>query len=158
VSDAYRLQELTAASVRDIESLFADVFTNEPWNDDWSDPSQLSQYLMDVIGNPNSLSLGMYSGDRLVAISLGSIIHWYTGTEYYIRELCVARDLQGRGVGRDFLERIEGLISRRGVRAIILSTDTDAPAYAFYRKNGFAELEKARFLHKAIGTRDAGNA
>jgi catechol 2,3-dioxygenase-like lactoylglutathione lyase family enzyme len=27
------LQELTAASVREIESLFADVFTNEPWND-----------------------------------------------------------------------------------------------------------------------------
>jgi aminoglycoside 6'-N-acetyltransferase I len=59
-----------------------------------------------------------------------------TGTEYYIREFCVARDLQGRGIGRDFLERIEGFISRRGVRAIILSTDTDAPRTPFTARMG----------------------
>lgn len=157
MSDAYRLQELSASSVKEIEALFVDVFTKEPWNDDWSDSNQLDRYLMDVVGNPNSLSLGLYIGDRLVAISLGSIIHWYAGTEYYIREFCVARDLQGRGVGCAFLALIEDFIASRGIRAIILSTETDAPAYAFYRKNGFAELEKARFLHKGIGTRDAEN-
>ena len=87
------LKKLTAADRPAIRSLFLDVFSNAPWNDDWSDEAQLNAYLDDLTGNRNSLSLGFFDGERLIGLALGNIRHWFRGTEYYIDELCVARSL-----------------------------------------------------------------
>ncbi|MDE7021980.1 MAG: hypothetical protein K2P23_13935 [Lachnospiraceae bacterium] len=35
---------------------FKEIFTKEPWNDDWSDEGQLENYIVDLIGNRNSLT------------------------------------------------------------------------------------------------------
>ena len=74
-----------------IKKLFVSVFTIEPWNDDWSDEKQLDCYIDDLIGQGYSLTYGLYDGDELIGMSLGYIKHWYTGTEYYIDELCLRK-------------------------------------------------------------------
>lgn len=90
------VRELNINQIEEIKSLFAEIFTNEPWNDDWSDTVQLHAYIMDLIGNQNSLSLGLYDDNQLIGLSLGNIIHWCTGTEYYIFEFCIKTDRQGK--------------------------------------------------------------
>ena len=35
------LKVLTPKDKKPVADLFRDVFTREPWNDDWSDPGQL---------------------------------------------------------------------------------------------------------------------
>ncbi|HNY22813.1 MAG TPA: GNAT family N-acetyltransferase, partial [Treponemataceae bacterium] len=144
------IKRLSMADVSAIKELFVGVFANEPWNDDWSDEAQLMRYLEDIAGNNNSLSLGLYAEGALCGIALGSIIHWYTGTEYYIREFCVRRDSQGSGLGSLFMGKIEDFLKSDGIFSIILSTDVDTPAHGFYLKNGFGELPKARFFHKGL--------
>ena len=44
------LKILTPQDEKPIADLFRDVFTREPWNDDWSDPQQLAAYIR--IGSP----------------------------------------------------------------------------------------------------------
>ena len=70
------LTRLGTDKFNDIKLLFKDVFMNPPWNDDWSNDAQLNEYLLDLTGNRNSYSLGLYDGDKLIGISLGSIMHW----------------------------------------------------------------------------------
>ena len=124
-----------------ITELFISVFTKEPWNDDWSDTDQLSAYIDDLSGNKNSLTFGyLDDSGKLVALSMGSIKHWYSGTEYCIDEFCVDRELQRRGVGSAFLRDIENSIAEMGMKHIFLQTDRTVPAYLFYRTNGFEEL------------------
>ena len=125
----------------DIKLLFKDVFMNPPWNDDWSNDAQLNEYLLDLTGNRNSYSLGLYDGDKLIGISLGSIMHWCTGTEYYIYEFCISRERQGQGLGTQFLHMIEDYMRDMGLDHIFLQTENSVPAYRFYTKNGFSELE-----------------
>ena len=135
--------ELRVLTIRDREimtALFRDVFTHEPWNDDWSDEKQLEAYISDLAGQHYSLSLGYFDGDRLAALSMGHVKHWYTGTEYLIDEFCVDRQMQGKGVGSRFMKAIEAYLAENGIRQIYLQTEKDVPAYAFYRKNGFTEL------------------
>ena len=48
------LKEININNIEEIKSLFAEIFTKEPWNDDWSDLTQLHEYIMDLIGNRNS--------------------------------------------------------------------------------------------------------
>lgn len=58
---------LTAADQENIAALFASVFTREPWNDDWSDEEQLRQYILDLTGSRNSLTLGYFNGGNMAA-------------------------------------------------------------------------------------------
>lgn len=142
------LRKLNIDDINEIKRLFFDIFTNEPWNDDWSDEAQLHEYITDLIGNRNSLSLGLYDGDDLIGLSLGSIMHWYTGTEYYIFEFCVKTEMQGKGIGTDFLKQVEEYAKSKDITHIFLQTERNVPAFEFYHKNGFTELEGHVSLYK----------
>lgn len=144
------LKALTDEDRAAITTLFKDVFTNAPWNDDWSDPGQLDAYITDLTGHGNSLTLGWLDGDRLAGVSMGHIKHWYTGTKYYIDEFCVARAYQRQGVGSAFMRAIEEALRERGVAQIFLQTERAVPAYAFYRRMGFQELPEHVSFTKRI--------
>ena len=102
------------------------------------------------MGQGNSLSYGLYEDEKLIAISLGRIKHWYTGTEYCIDEFCVRKSGQGKGIGTYFLSEIEKSIKAEGIVQIYLQTDTDVPALDFYIKNGFILLDSTVSLAKEI--------
>ncbi|MBR5345372.1 MAG: GNAT family N-acetyltransferase [Clostridia bacterium] len=134
------LRRLTIGDREAITRLFLDVFTNEPWNDDWSDTDQLNAYIMDLIGDSTSLTLGYFAKDQMIGLSMGHIKHWYAGTEYYIDELCVDRHFQGKGIGSAFLKAIEAFLAENKIFRIFLQTERTVPAYRFYKQRGFIEL------------------
>jgi aminoglycoside 6'-N-acetyltransferase I len=135
------LRKLNVDNISEIKEFFFEVFSKEPWNDDWSDDNQLQAYIMDLIGNPNSLALGLCENGTMVGLSMGSIRHWYSGTEYYIDEFCIKTEEQGRGLGTNFINAIELYIKQKGMKHIFLQTERTVPAYNFYKKNGYFELE-----------------
>lgn len=138
---AAELRVLSPQDREAVTALFVDVFTHEPWKDDWSDRTQLDAYIGDLTGQSNSLTLGYMEGRRLVGLAMGHVKHWYSGTEYCIDELCVARDRQGRGTGTAFLQAIEAWLRDHGICQIYLQTESNVPAFHFYRHRGFRELE-----------------
>ena len=121
--------------------LFKDAFYGKPWNDDWSDPVQLMEYIKEISG--------VIDG-RLAAMSIGMIRHWWEGTNYNIEELCVSPDMQGQGTGTRFMSLIEDAIRRKGLCGIFLQTDNDKPSYRFYQKNGFKELNSHVSFYKRV--------
>ena len=136
----YTLKRLGPEDREAIKEVFVSVFTAEPWCDDWSDTEQLDLYLQDLTGQGYSLTYGLYDdAGELIGISLGYIKHWYSGTEYIINELCIRTERQGAGAGTFFIREIEKAIRELGIKQIFLLTDSNVPAYEFYRKNGFTE-------------------
>ena len=136
----YTLKRLGPEDREAIKEVFVSVFTAEPWRDDWSDAEQLDLYLQDLTGQGYSLTYGLYDDTgELIGISLGYIKHWYSGTEYIINELCIRTERQGAGAGTFFIREIEKAIRELGIKQIFLLTDSNVPAYEFYRKNGFTE-------------------
>ena len=142
------IKELNCDNTGEIKKLFAEIFTSEPWNDDWSDEKQLHNYITDLTGNRNSLSIGLYDKDELIGLSLGSIIHWCTGTEYYIFEFCIKTSRQGKGIGTEFLKLVSDYAKTKGATHIFLQTERTVPAYDFYLKNGFTDLKDHVSLFK----------
>ncbi|NQJ67958.1 GNAT family N-acetyltransferase [Streptococcus suis] len=149
------LKELTLADIEMVKQLFLSVFSQEPWNDDWSDEEQLDRYIGDLLEHPRALCFGLIDQDSLIAISIGNIRYWYEGTEYRIEELCIARDYQGRGIGQDFLKRIEEQLVERKIVHILLQTERNLPAFSFYEKCGFRALEEDVTMVKKVGRNGA---
>ena len=144
------IKELTIEKIDIIKSFFKDVFMREPWNDDWSDDEQLHQYITDIIGNRNSLAFGLFEGEQLLGLALGNIKHWYTGTEFFVEEFCVKTEMQGQGLGTEFLRLLEVEVRAREIKTIFLMTGKEMPAFEFYRKNGFEEIINHVSLKKDI--------
>ena len=146
----YRFKQLDESAAAIIKELFVSVFTAEPWNDDWSNENQLDLYIHDLIGQNNSLTFGLYEGAELIGISMGHIKHWYTGTEYYIDELCISTSQQGKGVGTLFVSEIEKACKELGLTHIFLLTEKNVPAFTFYKKQQFYELKNSVAFAKEL--------
>ena len=147
----YTLKRLSIDDKEEIKKVFTGVFTKAPWYDDWSDTKQLDLYICDLIGQSYSLTYGLYDeAGELIGISLGYIKHWYSGTEYIINELCIKTEKQGNGAGSFFIREIEKSIKELGLKQIFLLTDSNVPAYEFYKKNGFVQCETNVAFAKTI--------
>ena len=133
-----------------IKELFSSVFCAAPWYDDWSDPIQLDSYIKDLTGQDRSLSYGLFEADEMIGLALGNIRHWYSGTEYMIDEFCIRTDRQGRGLGSYFMKKIENDLRTMDLHCIYLQTERDFPAFDFYKKNGFSEVEETVALYKTF--------
>lgn len=139
---AFEVRELTPTERSMAQQLFVSVFSKEPWKDDWSEESQLQQYMSDLMDNNNSKSFGLFYQDELIALSLGYLFHWYQGKEYFIKEFCVATSYQRQGVGQLFIKAIKTQLHQEKVRAIWLLTERNTGAYSFYEKNGFQQSKE----------------
>ncbi len=146
---------LNESFIPQMSELFRSAFAGEPWNDDWSDSRKLNDYIKDLACSFNSLNYGLLIGGRLAALSIGSVRHWWEGTNYIIEEFCVSPEVQNSGVGTRFLGLIEQDACSRGIAGIFLQTDRDKPSYNFYRKNGFGELTAHVSFYKKIQDRAA---
>ena len=142
--------ELDDTYLPQMAELYRSAFRGAPWNDDWSDEAQLHEYMKEITHSCNPLNFGLFSEGRLIALSVGMIRHWWEGTNYNIEELCVAPDMQAQGVGTHFMGMIEAEVRRRGLKGIFLQTDSDKPAFGFYRKNGFNVLDSHVSLYKKV--------
>ena len=55
----FTLKRLSIDDKEEIKAVFVDVFTKEPWCDDWSDKEQLDLYICDLVGQNYSLTYGL---------------------------------------------------------------------------------------------------
>ncbi|MBQ3376049.1 MAG: GNAT family N-acetyltransferase [Erysipelotrichaceae bacterium] len=141
------IKEMSLNDLEEIKQLFRSVFTIDPWNEDWSDEKQLDEYLRDIMEVRNPLVFGLYE-DELIGFSIGKIKHWCGGTEYFIEELCIRNEYQGKGYGKAFFSLIEEKLKEKGLNQIYLTTDRDVPAYRFYKKIGFREIPELTSFFK----------
>ena len=121
------VREICLAHVKEISQLFNEIFSREPWNDEWSE-EDLSIYMHDLVGNRLSLSIGLYDGNQLIGIALGRIKHWYNGREFWIDEFGIMTDEQSKGLGSQFMDLVVDYTKKRGIDRIMLITEREFPA------------------------------
>ena len=87
--------------------------------------------------------VGVYNGDRIVAMArmIGDL-----GLCYYIKDVIVHPDYQGRGIGRMLMNELLGFIRSHGVPDTEIFTELCAmpDKIPFYEKFGFAANEAQR--------------
>lgn len=73
-----------------------------------------------------------------------------TGYQYYVSEMCVLESLQGQGMGKKLMERLEAPLKPQGVGKMYLLTARSGAAESFYHACGFYTSEKMVMLGKCL--------
>ncbi len=141
-----QLKALSMQNEQEIMHAIQDAFAVAPWNDNWNDKTVFHLYLRDIIGNADSVALGLYDGDELIGVALGRLKHWFDGIELCLDDFGIKTAYQGKGAGSQFLQSIHAYAHARHYKSISLRTNRTAPAYQFYLKNGFVESEHQVFF------------
>ncbi|MFD1953438.1 GNAT family N-acetyltransferase [Paenibacillus thailandensis] len=128
---------------------FIGVFNQEPWNDEWSEASA-EQYLRDYTDTPGFMGVVAEEAGEIYGFIFGCRKRWWSGEEFYVHEMCVSKAKQNAGIGSNLLTFLEKRLQAGGAARITLLTDKGIPAEAFYKKNGFVQVERLIFLSKKI--------
>ncbi|SDW36960.1 GNAT family N-acetyltransferase [Paenibacillus sp. PDC88] len=130
-------------------STFISVFNQEPWNDEWSSDTAY-QYLTDFTNTPGFIGVVAVDGEEIIGFIFGATKHWWSGKEFFINEMCVSVQKQKSGVGSALMRFLIEKLESDEVGNITLLTDRGIPAEAFYKKIGFAEIDRLVFLNKNL--------
>ncbi len=141
-----KIRVLNLHNEKEMMEIIKDAFTSAPWNDNWEDENVFRLYIRDIVGNANSLALGLYDENNLVGLSLGRLKHWFDGIEYCIDDLCISPSHQGMGAGSAFIRLIKKYSQENNYKEISLRTNRTALAYQFYKTNGFLEKKENVFF------------
>lgn len=130
-------------------STFISVFNQEPWNDEWSSDTAY-RYLTDFTNTPGFIGVVAEEGEEIIGFIFGATKHWWSGKEFFINEMCVSVQKQKLGIGSALMRFLIEKLESDEVGNITLLTDRGIPAEAFYKKIGFAEIDRLVFLNKNL--------
>jgi|GEM_PF-233223 len=117
--------------------LYKEVFSAQPWNDEWIKLSKVKEYLNELIRNPVFSGYVVYQNSQMVAACFGHSRSWWSGNEFFIDEFFVSSDCQGQGIGSLLMDYLENHPELTDVDSFQLLTNYNVPAKDFYHKNGF---------------------
>lgn len=136
-------------------ALFMRVFSQAPWHDVFESKEEVAAFFRAFIELPTFKGYQLLSenGD-VIGLSIGFIKPWMKDGklryEYFLDQFCIDHRLQGQGLGKAFLREIEADLRENNIQDIILNTELSSPAFHFYRRTGFYNMEGYGFLAKEI--------
>lgn len=116
--------------------LYVKVFNDKPWNDDWNVESAYRR-LHDIFIAPNFEGVLYMKDEEVLGAIFGNYEQYYNGMHYYLREMFVANESQGLGIGSQILDYMEDMHRKNKVTTTYLFTSQGNRTSDFYQKNGY---------------------
>ena len=120
--------------------IFAAAGPDEPHDQRWTHDAARDR-LKEALDAPKSLGLICASRDGgILGFALGFARRQVDGRTFVLDALCVRPEARRRGLATRLLDGLHGVLGGRGVGRVVVETQMNAPAEAFYRKCGYAEV------------------
>lgn len=126
--------------------LYVNVFNSEPWNEKWT-YEVARERLTDLFHTPKFLGFLLYDNGKLIGFIAGNSKKTYKGLTFYLAELCINNQIQGKGYGSKLLLYLEDELKKRHIQSLYLLTSNGGLAEAFYLKNDYT-LNEDRIVMK----------
>jgi len=130
--------------------LFKNVFSDDPWYDEWVSLDQSRNYLKELVANPVFEGFVIRDNSKMVAVCLGHRRSWWAGKEFFVDEFFVENGMQGNGIGSNTMDYLVKTLIEEGYVRITILTNKKIPAEIFYLKNGFYNNEKRTVMVREL--------
>jgi ribosomal-protein-alanine N-acetyltransferase len=134
-----KIRRMTEHDIDGVLEIEKDLFTL-PWS--------RTSFLFEVSDNSRSFAIVGVHGDAIAGYAIG----WFVSDELHIGNVAVARDRQGRGLGKQLLEYMLKEASVRKVSIASLEVrSSNVRAISLYRKYGFKGVAVRRSYYTDNG-------
>ncbi|MGG0792184.1 GNAT family N-acetyltransferase [Peribacillus simplex] len=140
---------LTSENLEQCIELYMKVFNREPWNESWTYETA-KERLSDLLHTPKFLGFLFQVDHNSVGFVAGNSKVSYQGLTFYLAELCVNNEMQGKGHGSKMLQSLEDELQKREIKSVYLLTANDGLAEAFYLKNDYIVNEDRVVMKKNL--------
>jgi aminoglycoside 6'-N-acetyltransferase I len=135
------IRRIESSDIDSCAELFAEVFREEPWNEPWTQENA-TERLVHIYESKGFLGFLMESENNTVGFVLGNIEPFAGGGAFYLREMCVKKEIQGKGIGKRLIAYLHSELStQKAVRSYLITTRNGLSA-AFYSANGYKYEER----------------
>ena len=126
--------------------LYQEAYAEPPYGGGWEDET-CERIIRDL--------LRLFPQECFVAEQAGGILGFIlcsslAGLRTTIEEFAVRPSCQQQGVGRKLLDHVTDRCRAQGLPYLELIANVEAPAYGFYRREGFDETQHYRLMSKQL--------
>ena len=140
---------LTEDDLVECSHLFVNTFKNEPWNEDW-DIDDAFNRLSNFLSSPYSMGLKVVRQDKIQGFLVGEIEQWRWYQSFYLKEMCVLKNLQRSGFGRELMRVLQIELRKKGISRIYFITQRKTVPEKFYNSLDFRTNESLIIMGKSI--------
>jgi len=134
----------------DILRIYLDAFTAPPLNYDFLTEQNARRYISDLIKTPGFMGYTYAVDGEIIAFCFGKLDNYFEGSVFKVDELAVASAHHRGGVGSAVMNLLETKLAGYNVAAVSLQTSRTLPAFGFYLKNGYEEVQDNVSLLKLL--------
>jgi aminoglycoside 6'-N-acetyltransferase I len=127
---------ITTDNLEQCIELYIKVFNSEPWNENWTYETA-KERLTDLLHTPKFTGFFWKNNETPIGFIAGNSKKTYQGITFYLAELCINNEIQGKGYGSKLLQFLEEELQKKNIKSIYLLTSNGGLAENFYRKNGY---------------------
>jgi len=139
-------------AIDDVEAcsvIFMEAYNRQPWNYKWVQDKAI-KYLTEYTGRNNFAGFVLWDDGVIMGAVFCHTKTWWTGNQFYIDELFVNPDKQGKGYGKKLISHCEEYCKQQGIETITLMTNNLMPAYEFYISNDYMKVGHYVFMFKQL--------
>lgn len=141
-----RLANIEDKNIKACTKIYIETYAKDPWNEQY-DFDIVHNHIKKFISKDSNHGWVLYQEENAIGIILGIIIPALGGDYFRIEDLCISPSSQGLGYGSEFIKMISNELRSYKVDSIILNTVKEFPAYKFYLKNKFTEINSSTALY-----------
>lgn len=142
------IRPILRTDLKQCAELFCDTFSSDPWNESWNSARAIER-LNHFFVSPGFVGL-VAEEQEIHGLVIGNTEPFYSGTIFYLREMCTKSHERGQGIGTKLLSRLELNLKEMHVTSIYLLTNRNIPAAGFYKNRGFNLNGAMEFYSKKI--------
>lgn len=143
------IREMTQADMRQCAAIYQSAYEAEPWNENYP-VEMIEEYIGGFMKSNSMRSFVIVDNGNVVGLALTILIPGMGRPYLRIEDFCIDAQRHRKGCGSRFIELIMNEAEKMGCDSLLLGTQKEFPAYRFYLKNGFQEIESV-LLYREIG-------
>ncbi|MBH1940264.1 GNAT family N-acetyltransferase [Mobilitalea sibirica] len=135
--------------LKEYAKLYVGVFNAPPWDDQWTIETAYKR-LYDISNTSGFIGYKYVEDGEIKGSIMGNLEQWYEGFHYNLKEMFVATQLQGKGIGSKLLMELEKELKASDVNTVYLFTSKGDLTSHFYSNNGYEEIQSMVMMGKSI--------
>ena len=147
----YQFLPLNEDDLVECSHLYVNTFKHEPWNEDW-DIDDAFNRLSNFLSPSYSMGFKAVNDNEIQGFLVGEIEQWSGSQSFFLKEMCVSKNMQRSGLGKELMRVLQEELVKKGVSRIYLITQRETIPEMFYKSLGFEPNDSLLIMRKSIDT------